>query len=218
MAERTAEPGVATGPGVDAGRRRHPVHRGDADERQGPAGAHRPARRRDEGVGAGGAVVHPRARQVARPRGELPREDRHPRPHPGRRHPEGRALRGRDDVHGDGVAAHQQADPQRRRDDRRDHAARAGAAGRRHQGEVPGRAPRGHQAGHPARAQPQGRHRHPGAAAQRDRDPVRQAHGRAAAAGADGDAEAGRDVRARAAAASRAAAARGGVNARYPTG
>ena len=91
--------------GLDAGRRRHPVHRGDQDERQGPAGADRPARRRDEGVGAGGAVVHPGARQVARPRGELPREDRHPRPHPGGRHPEGRTVGGRDHVRGDGVAA-----------------------------------------------------------------------------------------------------------------
>jgi hypothetical protein len=87
----------------------------------------------------------------------------------------------------------------------------AGAAGRRHQGEVPGRAPRGHQARRAPGAQPQGRHRDPGAAAQRDRDSVRQAHGRAAAAGADGDAEAGRDVRARAAAAARAPAARGRV-------
>ena len=152
VAERTAEPGVATGLAWT------PVG-GDIlfieatqDERQGPAGAHRSARRRDEGVGAGGAVVHPGARQVARPRGELPREDRHPHPHPGGRHPEGRTVRGRDDVRGAGLAAHRQADPQRRRDDRRDHAARAGAAGRRHQGEDPGRAPRGHQARRPARS------------------------------------------------------------------
>jgi ATP-dependent Lon protease len=67
------------------------------------------------------------------------------------------ALGGRDDVRADGVAADRQADPQRRRDDRRDHPARAGAAGRRHQGEVPRRPPRRHQARHPARAQPQGR-------------------------------------------------------------
>ena len=97
--------GRGDGPGLDAGRRRHPLHRGDADARQGQAGPHRPARRRDEGVGAGGAVVRPRARQVARPRRELPREDRHPRPHPGGRDPEGRPVGGRDDVRRAGVAA-----------------------------------------------------------------------------------------------------------------
>ena len=209
--------GRGDGSGVDARGRRHPVHRGDQDERQGPARADRPARRRDEGVGAGGAVVHPRARQVARPRGELPREDGHPRPHPGRRDPEGRTVRRRHDVRGDGVAAHQQADSQRRRDDGRDHAARPGAAGRRHQGEVPGGAPRGHQARRAPRAQPQGRHRDPGAAAQRDRDPVRQADGRAVAAGADRDAQAGADVGPGAAAAARATAARGGVKASQAT-
>ena len=52
--------GRGDGPGLDAGRRRHPLHRGDEDARQGAAGADRPARRRDEGVGAGGAVVRPR--------------------------------------------------------------------------------------------------------------------------------------------------------------
>ena len=39
-------------------------------------------------------------RQVDGDRGELPREDRHPHPHPGGRHPQGRALGRRDDVHG----------------------------------------------------------------------------------------------------------------------
>ncbi len=176
--------GRGHGPGLDARRGRHPLHRVDQDERQGAAGPHRPARRRHEGVGAGGAVVHSLARALARPRGELPREDRHPRPHPGWRHPQGRPVGGRHHVRLDGLAADQQADPQRRGDDRRDHAARAGAAGRRHQGEVPGRAPGGDQAGHSSGAQPQGRHRDPGAAAQRDRDPLRQADGRAPAAGA----------------------------------
>ena len=42
-------------PRLDAGRRRHPVHRGDAHARHGPADPHRPARRRDEGERAGGA-------------------------------------------------------------------------------------------------------------------------------------------------------------------
>ena len=37
VAERTEQPGVATGPGLDADRRRHPVHRGHAHVRQGAA-------------------------------------------------------------------------------------------------------------------------------------------------------------------------------------
>ena len=70
------------------------------DARQGQADAHRPARRRDEGVGAGGAVV--RARAAPSGSGierELPREDRHPRPRPGGRDPEGRPVGGRHHVH-----------------------------------------------------------------------------------------------------------------------
>ena len=51
-------------PGVDAGGRRHPLHRGGAHAGQRPADPHRPARRRDEGERAGGAV----ARQGARAR------------------------------------------------------------------------------------------------------------------------------------------------------
>ena len=51
-------------PGLDADRRRHPVHRGLADGRQGQPHPHRAPGRRDEGVGAGGAVLgaHPRRR------------------------------------------------------------------------------------------------------------------------------------------------------------
>ncbi len=96
------------------------------------------------------ALVHPFAGALAGAGGALPREDGHPRAHPGRRHPQGWTVRGRDHVRRHGVAADQQADPQRRGDDRRDHAARAGAAGGRHQGEVPGGAPRRDQAGRPA--------------------------------------------------------------------
>ena len=42
-------------PRLDAGRRRHPVRRGDPHPGLGPADPHRPARRRDEGERAGGA-------------------------------------------------------------------------------------------------------------------------------------------------------------------
>ena len=47
--------GRGDGPRLDAGRRRHPVHRGDAHPGQRPADPHRPARRRHEGERAGGA-------------------------------------------------------------------------------------------------------------------------------------------------------------------
>ena len=61
-AERTAVPGVATGLAVHAGRRRRAVHRGHLDARQGRPRAHRPAGRRDEGVGADRALLRARAR------------------------------------------------------------------------------------------------------------------------------------------------------------
>ena len=64
------------GPGVDRGRRRDPGDRSDADAGQGHADAHRQARRRDAGVGAGGdelravegrGVRHRRRTSTARP-------------------------------------------------------------------------------------------------------------------------------------------------------
>ena len=55
-------------PRLDAGRRRDPLRRGDRDARLGQADDHRPARRRDEGVGAGGALLRARAHRRARPR------------------------------------------------------------------------------------------------------------------------------------------------------
>ena len=62
MKDRTRDPGVADRPGLDAGRRRRAVRRSVTDGRRQPAHAHRPARRRDEGVGAHRAVVVPRQR------------------------------------------------------------------------------------------------------------------------------------------------------------
>ena len=47
-------------PRLDADRRRRPLHRGDGDAGLGQADDHRPARRRDEGVGAGGALLRAR--------------------------------------------------------------------------------------------------------------------------------------------------------------
>ena len=66
MKDRTKDPGVADRPRLDAGRRRRAVRRGLADGRRQPADAHRPARRRDEGVGADRAVLVPRARDAVR--------------------------------------------------------------------------------------------------------------------------------------------------------
>ncbi len=60
--------GRGHGPGLDAGRRRRPVRRGDRDAGQRQAHDHGPARRRDEGVGAGRALVRARARATICPR------------------------------------------------------------------------------------------------------------------------------------------------------
>ncbi len=57
MEERTKDPGVAIGLAWTAGRRRGAVHRSVAHGGHRVAHAHRPARRRDEGVGTGRAVV-----------------------------------------------------------------------------------------------------------------------------------------------------------------
>ena len=54
--------------GVDAQRRRHPLHREHPDAGAEGPHAHRPARRRDEGVGAGGALLRPLACGAARHR------------------------------------------------------------------------------------------------------------------------------------------------------
>ena len=59
------------------------------------------------------------------------RRSRAPRARAGRRHPQGRPERRRDDGHGDCVAAHRPGRQEHDRDDRRGHAARPGAADRR---------------------------------------------------------------------------------------
>ena len=73
---RTREPGRRDRPGLDAGRRRRAVRRGDRDARQRASCTHhRPARRRHARVRAGGALLRarPRARARARPRRRLVR-------------------------------------------------------------------------------------------------------------------------------------------------
>ena len=86
------------------------------------------------------ALSYVRSRAVTlRPEADAVREARHPRARAGRRDPEGRAFgRHRDgDQHRLGADGHPGA--ARRGDDRRDHAARAGAADRRVKGEAVGR-------------------------------------------------------------------------------
>ncbi len=106
---------------------------------------HRPARRRDEGVRVGGAVV-PQGQLLALGQDRRPRVVPCPRParaRPGGRRAEGRAERRHHDGDGDGVARHRPPGAFRHGDDRRDHADRQGAADRRAQGEGAGRAARG---------------------------------------------------------------------------
>ena len=81
------------------------------------------------------------------------------RPRPVRRDPEGRSVGGRDHRHGAGVRADRTSGPRRHRHDRRDHAVRQGAAGRRHQGEGAGGAPGRHPPRDPAAAEREERDR-----------------------------------------------------------
>ena len=93
-AERTAVPGVATGLAVTGTGGDVLFVEATVDARdRGRARADRPARRRDEGVGADRALVRPRARDGARHRRARVRRPLVPRPRPGGRDPEGRPER-----------------------------------------------------------------------------------------------------------------------------
>ena len=160
-------------PRVDAQRRRNHVYREHADVgAEGPQ-PYRLARRRDEGIGAGGALLRAHARGGARHRAGFLRQVRHPRPRARRRDPQRRALGRRDDCGVAGVATQRPAGALGHRDDRRDNAARQGAAGRRHQGESPRGTARGNQDDHPAAPQRARPRRHPARTAQRARDDLR---------------------------------------------
>ncbi len=99
-----------------------------------------------------GAVLDPRPRPRTRHHARGVREEHAPHPRPGRRHPQGRSVGRHHDGHRDGQRAHRHPRPQGRGDDRRDHAARAGASHRRAQEQDPRRAPLGRQDGDPAAA------------------------------------------------------------------
>ena len=143
-------------PGVDRSRRRDSGHRSDADAGQGAPDAHRQARRRDAGIGAGGDELRAlEGRGVRHPEGLQP-QDRRPRARARRRDPEGRPVGGHHAGDRARLGAGARAGPQGRRDDRRNHAARQGAADRRREGKGPRRAPRRHQEHHPAEGQREG--------------------------------------------------------------
>ena len=107
-----------------------------SDDRAGTRQAdyHRPARRRDAGIGAGGALLRALARRSARTRSRLLSSYRHPHSYSRRRDSEGRTVGGNHAGDGAGLGAHALADSQRPCDDRRDHAARTRAADWRTQG------------------------------------------------------------------------------------
>ena len=98
---REEEPGRPGGrSGVDRGRRRPADDRGGGDARQGQHHPHRPARRRDEGIGRGGALGGAQPRAPPRHQGRDVREARRPHPRARRRDAEGRPERGRRDDDG----------------------------------------------------------------------------------------------------------------------
>ena len=106
--ERMERTGRGDRTGLDADGRRHHLHRGGGhaqpDEPPVHADDYRAVGRRDEGVGAGRALVCSRACRRDRRAGGLLREARHPYPCSGGRDPEGRPFGGHHDDDGAGLA------------------------------------------------------------------------------------------------------------------
>ncbi len=182
---RNVVPDLAAGrrhrPRVDRDGRRRALHRGRAPaRRQRPGDPDRPAGQRHAGIGARGAVARTAEREAARHLARVPQQARRPRPRPGRRHSKGWPVRGRNDGDRDRLGSARRARPRRRRDDRRDHALRPRASGRRHPREDAGRAAAGDQDGHPARAERAGSRRAARRGASRHDVPPRR-HARAGA-------------------------------------
>ena len=133
--ERTSVPGVATGLAVTGLGGDVLFIEASAQRGQGGADPDRPARRRDEGVGADRAVLRARARGRARRRpGVLRAGD--PRARAGRRDAQGRSVRGHHHGHRADLAGHRSPGALRGRHDRRGHPQRPGAADRRAQAEA----------------------------------------------------------------------------------
>ena len=129
--------------GLDPGGRRAAAERSRPDEGQRQADPHRQAGRRDEGVGASRDVLPAQPRRRIRPGARLPRRPGPPHSCSRGRHSQGRAVGGHHDGVGDHLFPAAGTGTRRRGDDRRDHAARKGAARRRYQGQGAGRLPRG---------------------------------------------------------------------------
>ncbi len=156
QAEKQNQVGQVVGPRVDRGRRRPADHRVDDDAGQGQHHPHGLARRRDEGVGRGGAHGGEEPRQAARHQGRAVREARHPHPRARRRDAQGRPERGHRDDDGVRLGDDRHRGARRCRHDRRDHAARRGHRHRRPEGEAARGAPRRHQDGADPRGERQG--------------------------------------------------------------
>ena len=145
---------------LDAGRRRHSLHRSDPHGRQRHADPDRPAWRGHARKRAGRADPGEEPRVAARYRPCSVRKERHPRPCPRRRHAKGRTERGRRHVHRPHLPAHRSQRQKRYRHDRRNLAAGPGASGRRHQGKGRRRGRRRTDPRDVARAQPARLRRH----------------------------------------------------------
>jgi len=139
--------------GMDAGGRRHHVHRSDPDARQGADHVDRPARRRDEGIGAGGLEPPQGARCRAGDSARRVHAVRRPPARARRRRPKGWSLRRHHDRGGARLTPVPAAGAARRRHDGRADAARAGVADRRIEGEADGRGTLRRHVGARARAQ-----------------------------------------------------------------
>ena len=186
VAERTEVPGVATGPGLDARRRRHPLHRSLRGAGRGAHDAHGPARRRDEGERAG----RPRLREGPR------RRLRHParrlsllgraRARAGGRRAQGRPLGGHRADYGARLGLHAAPRAPHGGHDGRDYAARPGAARGRHQGEGARGQARGHRARPLAEEKREGRARDQGRGAGGPGGRLRRTRGRGDGARAGG--------------------------------
>ncbi len=135
--------GCGCGSGMDAGRRRHSLHRGQQDEGQGRVHDDRTDWRGDAGVDAGRADLGAIECRRVGPGTGLHQGHRPAHPRAGRRDSEGWPVGRGDHGHGPGVSADRYAGTSADSHDGRDYAERQCAAGRRHQGEVPGGAPGG---------------------------------------------------------------------------
>ena len=125
------------------------------------ADADRSARRRDEGIRPGGVVMGPGPRQRMADRSGLLQELRAARARAVGRDSEGRTVGRRDHGYGDGLGVDAAGGACRRVDDRRDHLAGQGTAGRRHQGKGAGRQACRRQGSDPAAAEREGREGRP---------------------------------------------------------